>query len=444
MHIQLSDHFTYGRLLKFTLPTIAMMIVTSIYSVVDGFFISNFAGKTPFAAVNLIMPVLMILGIVGFMFGTGGSALVAKTYGEGNIKKANEYFSLLVYTAFVIGVILTVLGIAFVHPVAVVLGASGSLLDNCVIYACTVLIALPFYMLQVMFQSFFVVAEKPQLGLIVTVSSGLTNMVLDAILVILLPQEYKLVGAAIATAVAQFVGGIVPIIYFSRKNSSVLKLGKTKFDIKVIGQACVNGSSEFMSNISMSFVAILYNFQLMKFAGENGVAAYGVMMYVSMIFSAAFVGYSVGTAPVISFHYGAKNENELKELLRKSITIIGIFGVCMVVAAEILAMPLSKFFVGYDAELYDLTVFGFRIFAGSFAFMGFCIFTSAFFTALNDGKTSAIVSFLRTFVFQTATIMVIPAFLGITGVWVSVVAAEAMAVVIAILFLKLKRKKYGY
>lgn len=444
MRIQLSDHFTFGKLIKFTLSSIAMMIFTSIYSVVDGFFVSNFAGKTPFAAVNLIMPVLMILGTVGFMFGTGGTAIVAKTYGEGDKEKANRYFSLFVYVAFVLGITLAILGFAFIRPVASLLGASGELLENCVVYARIILPALPFFVLQVMFQSFFVAAEKPHLGLIVTISSGVTNMILDAVLVILLPQEYKLAGAGIATAMSQTVGGGVPLFYFFRRNSSILRLGKTKFDGKAILKACTNGSSEFMSNISMSIVGILYNMQLMRYAGENGVAAYGVMMYVSMIFSAAFVGYSIGTAPIIGYHDGARNYPELKGLLRKSLIMIGIFGAGMVVSAELLAVPLSNIFVGYDAELMDMTVSGFRIFALSFAFMGFGIFASGFFTALNDGVTSAVISFLRTLVLQSAAVMLLPMLWGINGVWISIVVAEAMAVVLGTVFLAAKQKKYHY
>lgn len=444
MSIKLSDHFGYKKLIKFTLPTVAMMIVTSIYSVVDGFFVSNFAGKTPFAAINLIMPVLMILGTVGFMFGTGGTALVAMTYGEGNKEKANSYFSLLVYTAFLLGIIFAVLGFVFIRPIAVLLGAEGALLENCVLYSRIILLALPFYILQMMFQSFFVAAEKPNLGLIVTISSGATNMILDAVLVISLPQEYKLAGAAAATAISQTVGGIIPLFYFFRKNSSFLRLGKTQFNGKAIIKACANGSSEFMSNISMSVVGMLYNSQLMKFSGENGIAAYGVMMYVSMIFAAVFVGYSVGTAPVVSYHFGAGNSPELKGLLKKSLIIIAVFGVGMVAAAELTAAPLSKFFVGYDKELYELTASGFRIFAISFLFMGFGIFISGFFTALNDGATSAIVSFLRSLVFQSAAVMLLPAIFKIDGIWISVVVAELAALAVGFAFLIAKKKKYNY
>lgn len=444
MRIQLSDHFSYGKLIKFTLPSIAMMIFTSIYGIVDGFFVSNFAGKTPFAAVNLLMPVLMILGTVGFMFGTGGTAIVAKTYGEGDREKANSYFSLFVYLAFGLGVLLAVAGILFTRPIASFLGATGELLENCVVYARIILLALPCYVLQVMFQSFFVAAEKPNLGLTVTIFSGVTNMVLDAVLVILLPQQHKLAGAAAATAMSQVVGGVVPLFYFFRKNDSILRLGKTRYDGRAVMKACVNGSSEFMSNISMSLVGILYNGQLMKYAGENGVAAYGVMMYVSMIFSAAFVGYSIGTAPIIGYHDGARNYTELHGLLRKSLTMIGIFGVGMVVSGELLATPLSKLFVGYDKELMDMTVSGFRIFALSFAFMGFAIFASGFFTALNDGVTSAIISFLRTLVFQCAAVIILPMLWGIDGVWISIIVAEVMAVVLSAIFLVAKRKKYHY
>ena len=444
MHIQLSDHFSYGRLLRFTLPSIVMMIFTSIYSVVDGFFVSNFAGKTPFAAVNLIMPVLMILGTVGFMFGTGGTALVARALGEGDKERANRHFSLFMYVAFILGVALALLGFIFIRPISSALGAEGVLLDYCAVYGRIVLAALPFFVLQVMFQSFFVAAEKPQLGLAVTVLSGATNMVLDAVLVLLLPQDMKLAGAALATAVAQLVGGAIPLVYFSRENGSILRLGRTVFDGRAILRACTNGSSEFMSNISMNIVGILYNLQLLKYAGENGVAAYGVMMYVSMIFSAAFIGFSIGVEPVISFHNGACNHAELRGLLRKSLTIITVFGVGMIASAEALASPLSKVFVGYDAELLELTVSGFRIFALSFGFMGFGIFASGFFTALNDGLTSALISFLRTLVFQSASILLLPLIWGIDGIWISVVAAEFMAVLLSAIFLRAKQRKFGY
>ena len=442
--IQLSDHFTTSRILRFAASPIIMMVFTSIYSVVDGFFVSNFAGKQAFAAVNLIMPFLMIVATVGFMFGAGGTALVAKIFGEGDKEKANKYFSLFVYVSFALGVIFAILGIVFIRPISALLGAEGELLENCVVYARIILAALPFYVLQLLFQSFFPAAEKPQLGLAVTVLAGVTNMVLDAVLVILLPQEYKLAGAAIATAMSQFVGGVIPLFYFFRKNNSILRLGKTSFDGKAILKACANGSSELMSNVSMSIVGMLYNIQLLKYVGENGVAAYGVMMYVSMIFSAAFIGYSIGVAPVISYHNGAQNYKESKGLLRQSLIMIGVFGVGMVAAAELLALPLSNIFVGYDAELMNLTVSGFKIFALSFIFMGFAIFSSGFFTALNDGLTSALISFLRTLVFQIAAVLLLPLIWEIDGVWISIVVAEVMAAAISAFFLVVKRKKYHY
>ena len=444
MRIQLSDHFSYKKLIKFTLPSIAMMIFTSIYGVVDGFFVSNFAGKTPFAAVNLILPFLMIVATVGMMFGTGGTAIVAKTFGEGKREKANALFSLFVYTAFGLGVVFAVLGILFIRPIAAKLGAEGALLENCVVYARIILAVLPFYVLQLLFQSFFVTAEKPHLGLAVTISAGIANMVLDAVLVILLPMEYKLAGAAVATAMSQVIGGCFPLFYFFRKNTSILRLGKTTWQRKAIVKACTNGSSEFMSNVSMSLVGILYNLQLLEYAGENGVAAYGVMMYVSMTFSAAFFGYSIGTAPIVGYHDGAKNYMELKGLLRKSLWMIGFFGLGMIISAELLAVPLSDLFVGYDPELMELTVSGFRIFALSFGFMGFAIFASGFFTALNDGVTSAIISFLRTLLFQSAAVLLLPRLWGINGVWISIVVAEFMAVVLGMAFLIAKQKIYHY
>lgn len=442
MNIQLSEHFTSKKLLRFTLPSIVMMIFTSIYGVVDGFFVSNYAGKTPFAAVNFIMPFLMILGSVGFMFGTGGSALISKTMGEGDNDKAKRLFSLFVYVTAVCGVIIAVLGIIFIRPIASLLGANGVMLENCVTYGRIILIALPFYMLQYEFQSFFATAEKPQLGLAVTVASGVTNIVLDALFVAVF--KWGLIGAAAATAISQAVGGTIPLIYFSRPNASLLRLTRTKFDGRSLLKACANGSSELMSNISMSIVSMLYNVQLMKYAGENGVAAYGVLMYVNMIFLAAFIGYSVGTAPIIGYNYGSANYAELKNLLKKSFTIIGTFSVCMLVLAEILAEPLARIFVGYDDELMNLTLRGFMIFSFSFLFAGISIFGSSFFTALNNGLISALISFLRTLVFQIAAVLILPVFLDIDGIWISIVAAEIMSVIITIFLIFKMRKKYRY
>lgn len=443
-YIQLADHFTYGRLIRFILPSVGMMIFTSIYMVVDGFFVSNFAGKTPFAAVNLIMPLITIFATVGFIFGTGGSAIVAKTFGEGDKELANRHFSLFTYVSFILGVLLAAAGILFIRPMATALGAEGEMLENACLYARIIFLALPFNILQVYFQTFFITAEKPQLGFGITLSSGAANMILDAVLVPLLPQEYKLAGAAVATAMSQVIGGVVPLFYFGRRNSSILRMGKTAFDGKAILRACVNGSSEFMNNVAMSAVGMLYNIQLLKYAGEDGVAAYGVMMYVSMIFSAAYVGYSIGSAPIISYHDGARNHDELKSLLRKSLILLGLFGIAMTVSAELLAIPLADLFVGYDAGLMELTVSGFRIFALSFVFMGYAIFASGFFTALNDGVVSAAISFLRTMVFQCGAVMLLPLIWDIDGIWFSVVAAEAIAVAISGVFIVAKRKKYRY
>lgn len=442
MNIKLSDHFSYKKLLRFTVPSIAMMIFTSIYGVVDGFFVSNFVGKTPFAAVNFIMPFLMILGAFGFMFGTGGSALVAKTMGEGDRERANRIFSLILYVSIAVGIAVAVLGIFFLRPVAKMLGAEGELLENCVMYGRIILLATPAFMLQYEFQSFFVTAEKPKLGLAVTVAAGVTNMVLDALLVGLLPLG--LVGAATATAISQCVGGIVPLFYFSRKNSSLLRLCKTHFDGKALLKTCINGSSELMSNISFSIVGILYNIQLLNYAGENGVAAYGVLMYVNFIFISAFIGYSVGSAPIVGYNFGAENKTELKSLLRKSTVIVGCFSVFMVLVAELLARPFGMLYVGYDTELLEMTVKGFVISSFSFLFSGMAIYGSSFFTALNDGLTSALISFLRTLVFQVAAVIIFPLIWGIDGIWVSIVAAELMATLTTVLFLILKRKKYGY
>ena len=441
-NIQLSDHFHYRRLLRFTMPAILMLIFTSVYSIVDGFFVSNFTGKTPFAAVNFIMPLLMILGCAGFMFGTGGGALIAKTMGVGDRKGANELFSLVVYAAALSGVILAVFGLVFLRPLASLMGADGQLLEDSVVYGRIILLALPFYVLQYEFQCLFAAAEKPKLGLYVTVAAGIINIVLDALFVAIL--HWGLAGAAAATAVSQFAGGIVPIIYFARRNDSPLRLGKCRFDGFALAKTCTNGSSELMSNISMSVVSMLFNIQLMKYAGENGIAAYGVLMYVSMIFQAVFIGYSVGAAPVISYNYGAQNCEELKSLRQKSMLLIAVFSVAMLAAGQLLAQPLSMLFVGYDEALMELTVHAFTIFSFSFLLSGFSIWGASFFTALNDGLISALISFLRTFLFQCAAVLIFPLFWGLDGIWFAVAAAELLAAAMTALFLLAKKKKYRY
>ena len=442
MNIQLSDHFDYKKLLRFTMPSIVMMIFTSIYGVVDGFFVSNFVGKTPFAAVNFIMPFLMILGAVGFMFGTGGSALIAITIGAGDRRRANRLFSLFVYVSAICGILIAVFGFLFIRPIASMLGAEGTLLDQCVSYGRILLPALPALILEYEFLSYFSTAEKPQLGLAFTIAAGVTNMVLDALFVAVF--HWGLTGAAAATALSQAVGGIAPLFYFCCPNTSILRLTKTKFDGKALLKACTNGSSELMSNISMSLVSMLYNAQLIRYAGEDGVAAYGVLMYVNFVFLAAFIGYSVGAAPVIGYHFVAANHGEMQNLLKKSLIIIGICSITMFCLAELLAQPFSVIFVGYDPDLMDLTQKGFRIFSFSFLFAGIAIYGSSFFTALGNGLISALISFLRTLLFQTAAVLIFPLLWGIDGIWISIAAAELMAAAVTALFLIKKRSKYHY
>lgn len=440
--IQLSDHFNLSRLLRFTLPSIIMLVFTSIYGVVDGFFVSNYVGKTSFAAVNFIMPFLMILGCVGFMFGTGGGALIAKTMGEGKKEKANQLFSMLVLVSVLCGVGLAVLGLSFLRPIASALGAQGQMLEDSVAYGRIILIAIPAFILQYEFQCLFATAQKPKLGLYVTVAAGLTNVVLDAVFVAVF--SWGVEGAAAATALSQGVGGILPLLYFGRANSSLLKLTKPKFDGKALLKTCTNGSSELMSNISASIVSMLYNIQLLTYAGEDGVAAYGVLMYVNLVFQAVFLGYSVGTAPVISYHDGAKNHVELKGLFRKSLAILAVCAVAMCVSALLLAQPLSVLFVGYDPELLAITLRAFSIYSFSFLFSGFAVFGSSFFTALNDGLVSAFISFLRILVFQVILVLTFPLIWQLDGIWLSIVAAEMLAVLVTAGFMIRKRKKYHY
>ena len=442
MHIQLSDHFTYQKLLRFTFPSIMMMIFTSIYGVVDGFFVSNFVGKTPFAALNFIFPFIMLLSAVGFMFGAGGSALVAKNMGEGKMELANRRFSFLVYFTIASGIVIAILGILFVRPVAAWLGAEGELLEYCVLYGRILLAAMPAFMLQTELQTFFVTAEKPELGFKLTVAAGIANMVLDWLLVAVFP--FGLAGAAWATALSQVVGGILPLIYFVRPNDSLLHLGSASFDGFALWRTCTNGVSELVSNISMSLVGLLFNVQLMAYAGENGVAAYGVIMYIDFIFLAAFIGYAMGTAPVISYHFGAENHAELKSLLRKSMMILLVASVGMFVFAEAAARPLALIFASYDPTLLDITVHGFRIYSISFLFVGFTIFGSSFFTALNNGLVSAIISFVRTMVFEVVLVLALPVLWDIDGIWWAVVIARGLSILLTFGFILGNRKKYQY
>lgn len=443
MKIQLSEHFTYNKLLRFVFPSIVMMIFTSIYSVVDGLFVSNFVGKTALASINLILPFLMGLSALGFMIGTGGSAIVAKTLGEGDPKRANAYFSMLVYVTAIGGILLALLGMLLVPSVASLLGAEGELLSNCILYGRINFISLPAFMLQNVFQSFFVTAEKPKLGLAVIITAGVTNMILDLLFVGIL--GFGLAGAAVATVCGEMIGGLFPVLYFSRKNSSLLRLGKTQFNGRILMQTCVNGSSELMTNLSSSIVNSLYNIQLMKFAGENGVAAYAAIMYVNFIFIAIFLGYSIGSAPIISYHYGAGNHGELKNLYKKSLQLVGFWGILLFVLAQLLATPLAKLFVGYDSTLLAMTQIGFRIYSLVYLINGFNIFGSSFFTALSNGVVSAVISFLRTLVFQIGAVLILPiVFGGINGIWSSVTVAELLTLCITITFFVRQRRKYHY
>lgn len=443
MTIQLSEHFTYKKIFRFALPSIVMMVFTSIYGVVDGTFVSNFVGKTPFAAVNLVWPFLMILGAFGFMIGTGGSALVAKTLGENKKEDANRYFTMLITLVVILGVLLTIIGLIVLRPLSSALGASGQMLEDCVTYGRTLMIFNTAFMLQSVFQSLFITAEKPRLGLIMTVAAGLTNMVLDALFIAVF--KWGLVGAALASGLSQCIGGILPLIYFlSSKNDTPLKFVKTKMEGKVLLKACANGASELMTTVSSSLVSMLYNFQLMRLAGQNGIAAYGAVMYVEFAFIAVFIGYSIGTAPIVSYHYGSENHNEVKNMLQKSFKIMSVLGITMMVLAQILASPLAKVFVGYDKQLFDMTVHGFRLFSFYFILAGINIYASSFFTALNNGMISAIISFSRTLGFETLAVIILPIFLQLDGVWLAITVAEICAFFISISFLIAKKEKYHY
>lgn len=440
--IQLSDHFTYARLFRFVLPSIVMMVFTSIYGVVDGLFVSNFAGKTAFASINLIMPFLIILGAMGFMLGTGGTALVSRVLGEGDKEHANKYFSMITLFGILLGVILTVVGVLAMRPMAILLGATEAMVDDCVLYGRIVVCFLTSFMLQNMFQSFLIAAERPKFGLLITLAAGVTNMVLDALFVGVF--RWGIAGAAIATGISQTVGGVVPLMYFLFSKSSPLRLRWTEFEAQPLLRSCANGSSELMSNISGSLIGMLYNAQLMRFLGEDGVATYGVLMYVQFIFVAIDIGYSIGCAPIISYHYGARNHPELRNLLTKGLKVMGILGIVMTIAAISLSGTLANIFVGYDATLCELMRHAFHLFSFAFLLAGFNIFLSSFFTALNNGGVSAAISFLRTLVFQAASVILLPMALDVDGLWWAASAAEALAFVVSIGFLLAMKGKYHY
>ena len=440
--IQLSDHFTYGKLFRFTLPSIVMMLFISIYGVVDGLFVSNFVGKTAFAAINLVMPFVMVIGGVGFMIGTGGTALVSRVLGEGKRELANRYFTMMVWLSIIVGAVLSTVGIAFMEPVSRFLGATDAMLPDCVLYGRICIGFSVSFMLQNLFQSFLIAAEKPKLGLAATVAAGVTNMVLDALFIA--GFRWGVAGAAIATGLSQCVGGILPLFYFAFPNNSLLRLTRTKLEIRPILQAGGNGSSEMMNNIASSIVGMLYNFQLLKYAGEDGVSAYGVLMYVNFCFAAIFIGYSVGSAPIVGYHFGAQNRSELQNMLRKSIILMGTGGVILALAAQLLANPLAHLFVGYDAGLFAMTTHAFRLYSFAFLFMGFNIFASSFFTSLSNGGVSAAIAFLRTLVFQAAAVLILPILFELDGIWWAMTTAEVFAFVISGIFLLTNRKRYGY
>ncbi len=442
MKIKLSDHFTFSRLLKFVAPCILMMVFTSIYGVIDGIFISNFAGKTPFAAINLIMPFLMILGSFGFMIGTGGSAIVSKTLGEKRPDLANRYFSFLVYFTVFLGIILAIIGELCLPMVTKLFKATDAMYDYCIIYGRIILIAIPCYMLQNVFQTFFTTAEKPTMGFIVTIIAGVTNIILDALFVWIC--DLGVAGAAIATSISQTLGGIIPLFYFCRKNTSLLSLGKGPFNLSVLARTCTNGISEFLGNVSGSVVGILYNYQLMKIAGEDGVSAYGVLMYVNFIFVAIFIGYSIGTAPLIGYNLGSRNDNEQKNIFKKSMILLGIIGVLMTTFCIVLASPISKIFFNKEPDLYEMTKNAFYLFSFAFLFAGYGIYSSSMFTALNNGLISAIISISRTLVFQTTTVLVLPIFFGLNGIWISMLVADVLSAIVGIIFCLCFKKQYHY
>ena len=436
MNIELAGHYTHRRIVRSVLPSIGMVLVTSIYSIVDGFFVANFAGKPGFAAVNLTFPAIMMIGSLGLMIGTGGAALVAKIKGEGYPEKANRVFTMLVQFCLALGVVMGVALAIGAPAVARWLGADAPMMDECVTYIRLNMIGMPGFVLQCAFQSFYMAAERPQLGTLMSVVAGVTNVVLDAILVWAL--GLGVTGAAIATTAGCLVGGLFPLFYFSsRHNRGTLRIVPTRILWPYIGKACTNGLSEYVGSIAMNIVTMCYNLQLMRYLGEDGVSAYGVVMYIAFIFAAVFIGYNIGITPIIGYHYGADDLHEQRSLFYKSLSIIGVLGVLMTLSAELFAGPLARVFVGYDKALTALTIRAMRLYMLAFLINGINMFVSALFTGLNNGVVSAVASFTRTLVFEMACVWLLPVLLGIDGIWVAWPIAEVLALFLcAILILR--------
>ena len=440
----MDGHYGYRRILKAMWPMVLMLMVTSVYSIVDGWFISNYAGSTAFAAMNIIWPALAIVSALGLMIGAGGSALVSKTFGEENPEKANRIFTMLIRITFVVGVAISVLLIILMKPLAVALGAEGEMIRPAVIYGIILTLAMPVYMLQMAFQPFFMTAEKPKLGTMTSIACGLANILLDFLFVAVF--GWGLTGAAVATAASFLIGGVIPLVFFaSRRNDTVLRFVRgSRYDWHAVRQSCLNGLSEFVGNISFNIMAICYNLQLMRYIGENGVSAYGILMYVGFIFGSIFIGYNMGISQVIAFNYGAGNKAELRSMLKKSFVLIGICSLAITLAVQLLASPLSRLFVGYDQELCALTEHALHIYMNSFLICGFNMFASAWFTALNNGPVSAAAAFTRTLVFELGCVFALPPILGIDGIWMAVNFAEVLALILSLALIFGFRKRYGY
>ena len=440
----MEGHYGYRRILKEMWPMVLMLMVTSVYSIVDGWFISNFAGSTAFAAMNIIWPAIAIISALGLMVGAGGSALVSKTFGEGDDERANHIFTMLIKLTFIAGAVISAALFVVMKPLAAALGAEGEMVRYAVIYGRILTAALPVYMLQMAMQPFYMVAGRPELGTITSIACGLTNIALDALFVAGL--GWGLTGAAVATAASFIVGGCIPAAFFaSKRNKTPLRFLKdSRYEWPAIGQSLSNGLSEFVGNISFNIVGICYNLQLMKYIGENGVSAYGVLMYVGFIFGSVFIGYNMGISQVISYKYGAGDKAELRSLLRKSCALVAVAGIVITATVELLAPLLSRLFVGYYPALRDLTTYALHIYMISFLICGFNMFASAWFTALNNGPVSAVISFTRTLVFELGCVFILPLLFGIDGIWVAVNVAEVLALILSAALVLGFRKRYGY
>ncbi len=442
MEHALAKKFSLASLLLFAAPNIIMMIVLSMYIIVDGMFVARFIGTTALSAINMFYPAICFEMALGIMIATGGSAIAAKKLGEGKQKEAQNNLSFLMVVEGSFGIVIAVVGNLFTAEIVSFLGASAAQAPLSITYAKIIFSFAPAFFLQTAFQTFFVTAGKPALGLIVTILGGVANILLDYIF--MAPLRLGVTGAAIATGIGYCIPAMVGVIFFLKAKTNPFHFVRPRFDGKVLLQACANGSSEMVTNLSNAVTTFLFNFTLLQFYGEDGVASITIILYFQYLFTALYFGYSNGIAPIISYKYGNDDRKQLQALFKNSVLFLIISSIAANVLLHFTISKLLTIFTAENSPVYQITLHGFSIYSMAFMIMGLGIFSSAMFTAFSDGITSAIISFSRTFLFIVGAILLLPAILGERGVWLAVPIAEAFGFLISILYLIGKKQKFHY